>query len=151
MLVRSVWRSLQGNAFNFNAYPIDQRGDSLCSTHTPQVHIMHKISAPPAVNSDMNLREVAPASARSAMSPLELTPLLPPGSEPGLPGAAAPSWRNAVFDRAFEDLQLKLGERRRAGPETQPGVAGELGTIGHRECDTALQWISACLISARES
>lgn len=142
---------MQSNAYNFNTYNFFQRGDPLCSPSNSAGQMMNKISASPVMNSNMNLRETTPAPAQSAMSRLELTPLPSPGSVPPSAGAATPSWRNAVFDRAFEDLQRKLAERRRAGPETQSGAAGELGTVGQRECDTALQWISACLMSARES
>ena len=117
---------------------------------------MNKISVSTAVTSDLSLREAAPTSAWSAMSPTELTPLPPPGSgrrsaDAAATGAASSTttaWRNAVFDRAFEDLQLKLAERRRAGPETH--TIGGLDATERRDSDTALQWIAACLMSARE-
>ena len=117
---------------------------------------MNKISVSTAVNSDLSLREAAPTPARSAMSPPELTPLAAPGNARRAAGVAATGassstmtgWRNAVFDRAFEDLQLKLAERRRAGPEAH--TIGGLDATERRDSDTALQWISACLMSARE-
>ena len=97
--------------------------------------------------------------ARSAISPLTLTPLPTSGSARGLARAGAtgeslaelPSWRHAVFDRAFEDLQLRLAERRRVGTESCLGTSHELGVAEHRYCDMALQWISSCLRSAGES
>ncbi|MEY3721254.1 MAG: hypothetical protein RL618_1773 [Pseudomonadota bacterium] len=120
---------------------------------------MNKISVVSAMVSDVRIRETTPIPARSAISPLELTPLPTPGStrEPTSAGATGasptelPAGRHAVFDRAFEDLQLRLAERRRAGTESYLGTSSELGVADHRDCDTALQWISACLRSAGES
>ena len=117
---------------------------------------MNKISVPTAVTSGLSLREAAPTPARSAMNPPELTPLPLPGSArrsadaagTGASSSTMTGWRNALFDRAFEDLQLKLAERRRAGPEAH--TIGGLDAAERRDSDTALQWISACLMSARE-
>ena len=120
---------------------------------------MNKISTLTAVNSPMSPPEPNITPAQSAMSPRELTPLSPPGSAPGRVGTAAagsslaevPGWRHAVFNRAFDDIQQKLAERRHASTDALSGTTGGLSVAEHRDCDTALQWISACLISARES
>ena len=117
---------------------------------------MNKISVPTAATYDLSLRESAPTPARSTMSPPELTPLPLPGCARGSAGAVAtgassstvPGWRHAVFDRAFEDLQLKLAERRSAGTEAQTSAG--LDAAERRDSDTSLQWVSACLMSERE-
>ncbi len=120
---------------------------------------MNKIPPLTAINSPMSPRETTPTLAQSAMSPLELTPLSPPGSAPGRVGIAAaastlsevPGWRHAVFNRAFDDIQQKLAERRHDSTDALSGTTGGLSVAERRDCDTALQWISACVVSARES
>ncbi len=85
------------------------------------------------------------------MSPPELTPLIPPGqfrpASPVSPGGATavPGWRVALFDRVAETVQHKLAERRVAG-----GVEIGLSADTLRDCDTAVQWVSAHLMAAGE-
>jgi hypothetical protein len=75
---------------------------------TFQVCTMNKISVISAMVSDVRIRETTPIPARSAISPLELTPLPTPGStrEPTSAGATGasptelPAGRHAVFDRS---------------------------------------------------
>jgi hypothetical protein len=87
--------------------------------------------------------------ARPAMASHHLTPLTPPGSRLSDAGQSdVPQWRLALFDRAFEQIQQKLAERRHADSPVSAPISGGLSGAEFRECDAAAQWITASLMSS---
>jgi hypothetical protein len=108
---------------------------------------MNKINPSAILNHTTLTPQSSPASARSAMASHHLTPLTPPGSRPANPGRSdVPQWRLALFDRAFEQIQQKLAERRHA--DSPATMSGGLTGTEFRECDAAAQWITASLMSS---
>jgi hypothetical protein len=114
---------------------------------------MNKIHASSALNTEMAPRDIPAAPARAPMSAPELTPLVPPGaSRAALATTAsrpqeASHWRQAIFDRAFDDLQQRLADNRLAGQASGAAATGGLAGAERRDCDAALQWISACVMA----
>ncbi len=110
---------------------------------------MNKINASAILNHATLTPQSSLVSARPAMAPHHLTPLIPPGSKlASTGGPEATHWRLALFDRAFDQLQQKLTERRQADSPGSASISGGLSSAEFRQCDAAAQWIAATLMSS---
>ena len=113
---------------------------------------MNKINASVITRVGSGPQDLTPRSLPE-MAPPECTPLTPPGQHPTTtmtPGEQreVPEHRQALFGRAFEQLQRKLADRRPPDAAVNAGSHGALSASEQRECDAALQWIAVQLSAA---